>query len=300
MKIDDAIQEFLIQIRVIDNKSKKTIESYAHDLKLYQKFLNENEIFEVEDINLLKIDAFFHSYMTSRSARSANRTLSALRSFHEVTHINHENIPNPIVYYHSFGTGSYLPVYCSIQDVFILLNSFGNSKKEIFQRTLIETLYSCGLRVSELCNLELNDIRIREKICKVAHGKGDKERIVPIASACIQQMELYLNTVRNHWDKNHCPKFFINEKGNPINRQYVHRLIKKKIDENHLNPDLSAHSFRHSFATHLLDGNADLRIVQELLGHSNIQTTQIYTHVQNKRLSEAYEQFFPDLDKRGD
>ena len=300
MKIEDAIQEFLIQLKVIDNKSKQTIDAYGHDLKLYQNFLNANHIFNVEDITLLKVDAFFSDYLKERSTRSANRTLSALRSFHEMVHLNHPEVANPIVYYHSFGTGSSLPVYCSIQDIFKLLNSFDNSSEGIFQRTIIETLYSCGLRVSELCNLELNDIRISEKICKVAHGKGDKERIVPIAQNCIVQMELYLNVVRKGWDVKHCPNFFINSKGNPINRQFVHRLIKKKIDENHLDPRLSAHSFRHSFATHLLDGKADLRIVQELLGHSNIQTTQIYTHVQNKRLSEAYEEFFPDLDLRGD
>ena len=300
MKIEKAIQEYMLQLKVIDNKSEQTIVSYEHDLRLYQSFLNAQHIENMEDINILKVDAFFQEYLQSRSSRSANRTLSALRSFHESIHLNHPEIQDPIAYYHSFGTGTHLPVYCSVQDVFKLLNSFSDSDMDVFRRTILETLYSCGLRVSELCNLELNDIRISEKICKVAHGKGDKERIVPIAQTCIDQMQLYLDTVRTQWDVHHCSKFFINSKGNPINRQYVHRLIKSKIDENHLDPKISAHSFRHSFATHLLDGHADLRIVQELLGHSNIQTTQIYTHIQNKRLSQAYEEFFPDLDEEGD
>lgn len=300
MKIEDAIAEYMLQLKVIEHKSEQTIVSYEHDLRLYRDFLKDHDIFDMEDIHILKVDAFFNEYLKTRSTRSANRTLSALHSFHECIHLNHPNIQNPIAYYHSFGTGSHLPVYCNVEDVFKLLNSFDDTPKDIFCRTLLETLYSCGLRVSELCDLELNDIRISEKICKVAHGKGDKERIVPIASACIQQMEIYLNEVRTIWDVHHSSKFFINEKGNPINRQFVHRLIKKKIAENNLDPRLSAHSFRHSFATHLLDGNADLRIVQELLGHSNIQTTQIYTHIQNKRLSQAYEQFFPDLDQKGD
>lgn len=300
MKIEEAIQEYMIQLKVIDNKSSQTIVSYEHDLRLYQSFLNAQHIENMEDITILKVDAFFHEYLKSHKSRSANRTLSALRSFHEAIHLNHPDIMDPIAYYHSFGTGHHLPTYCSVQDVMKLLESFGNTDMDVFQRTILETLYSCGLRVSELCNLELNDIRISEKICKVAHGKGDKERIVPIAQACVEQMQLYLNTVRVQWDVHHSSKFFINRRGNPINRQYVHRLIKKKVAENHLDSKLSAHSFRHSFATHLLDGNADLRIVQELLGHSNIQTTQIYTHIQNKRLSQAYEEFFPDLDEEGD
>ena len=300
MKIEDAIAEYMLQLRVIDHKSDQTIVSYGHDLKLYRDFLESHDIFDMEKITILKVDAFFNAYLKGHSSRSANRTLSTLRSFHECIHLNHTDVCNPIVYYHSFGTGSSLPVYCNVEDVFTLLNSFKDTPKDIFYRTVLETLYSCGLRVSELCDLELNDIRISEKICKVAHGKGDKERIVPIANACVMQMELYVNEVRSLWDVHHSTKFFINEKGNPINRQFVHRLIKRKIAENNLDPRLSAHSFRHSFATHLLDGNADLRVVQELLGHSNIQTTQIYTHIQNKRLSQAYEQFFPDLDQKGD
>ena len=300
MKFSVAKKEFQLHIEVVEHKSKQTIQAYMHDLKLYEDFLNQKQIYDVEEITILKIDDFFTKYLQNHASRSANRVLSTLRKFHELIHLNHPEVPNPIVYFHSFGTGKHLPVYCSVEEVYTLLNSFDESDEGIFEKALLETLYSCGLRVSELCNLELNDIRLSERICKVAHGKGGKERVIPIAQSCVKQMELYLNIVRCQWDVKHQSKFFINKKGNGINRQFVHCLIKRKIEENHLNPNISAHSFRHSFATHLLDGKADLRVVQELLGHSDIQTTQIYTHIQDKRLSQAYEQFFPDLDKEGD
>ena len=169
----------------------------------------------------------------------------------------------------------------------------------MYKRQILLTLYSCGLRVSELCSLKRNDVHLSEKILKVT-GKGDKERIIPIVDACVQQMELYLNLVRKNWQKKTLPNFFINQYGRVLTRQYVHNLIKKKCEECNLNPNLSAHSFRHSFASHLLDGNADLRIVQELLGHSDIQTTQIYTHIQNKRLVNAYDNAFQSFKKKED
>ena len=124
--------------------------------------------------------------------------------------------------------------------------------------------------------------------------------MIPIADPCIAQMEVYLNTVRNEWDVNHSPNFFINHLGHVCTRQYVHTFIKKNVEACGLDPRISAHSFRHSFATHLLDGQADLRVVQELLGHSDIQTTQIYTHIQNERLKSAYDQFFDWKGKKED
>lgn len=198
------------------------------------------------------------------------------------------------MYYHSFHKEKHLPSYLEFEEILKLLSSFDSSDKGIFQKTLLETLYSCGLRVSECCQLKLNDVHLNERILKI-NGKGGKERIIPIASNCVEQMKQYISLVRNQWDTKNSPYFFINSLSHPVNRQYVHQLIKKKINELDLNPDISAHSLRHSFATHLLNGNADLRVVQELLGHSDIQTTQIYTHVQNKRLNDVYDTYFTDL-----
>lgn len=297
MNLEEAVLDYKINLQVIENKSAKTIESYLNDLHQYIEFMHSIGVDEVEQINILKIDSFFNEYGQSHSTKSANRVLSAIRSFHKYTTLNHPSIKNPTLYMHGFKNSRHLPVYCSVDDIATLLNSFGNSDIEIYQKTLLETLYSCGLRVSELCNLKQNDVHLDEKILKVT-GKGNKQRIVPIADACVSQMKIYLNYVRVQWETKRCPNFFINQFGRVCTRQYVHNLIKSKIEECNLDPDISAHSFRHSFATHLLDGNADLRVVQELLGHSDIQTTQIYTHIQNKRLTNAYDSFFTDLNKK--
>ena len=297
MNLKEALQDYKINLTVVENKSSKTIESYIHDLQQYIDYMNANGINEVEQITIVKIDSFFNEYSLSHSSKSANRVLSSIRSFHRFTTLNHPQIKNPTLYLHGFSTNRHLPVYCSVEDISLLLNSFDNSDIQVYQKTLLETLYSCGLRVSELCDLKRNDVHLDQKILRIT-GKGDKQRIVPIADACVEQMKIYLTYVRPEWEKKRVANFFINQYGRVCTRQYVHNLIKEKIAQCHLNPDISAHSFRHSFATHLLDGKADLRVVQELLGHSDIQTTQIYTHIQNKRLTNAYDSFFPSMDEK--
>ena len=280
-----------MNLTVIENKSERTVEAYKRDLDGYLDYMESLNIINMEDITLLKVDSFFQQYCQSHKMTSANRVLA---SFHKYTTLNHPNINNPVLYYHSFHKEKHLPSYLEFEEILKLLSSFDSSDKGIFQKTLLETLYSCGLRVSECCQLKLNDVHLNERILKI-NGKGGKERIIPIASNCVKQMKQYISLVRNQWDTKNSPYFFINSLSHPVNRQYVHQLIKKKINELDLNPDISAHSLRHSFATHLLNGNADLRVVQELLGHSDIQTTQIYTHVQNKRLNDVYDTYFTDL-----
>lgn len=291
MNITEAIQDYFINLQVIQHKSQKTIEAYKRNLETYQSYLNSISITLMEDITVAMLDDFLTFYNQNHSSLSTNQMLSSIRSFHKYTSLNHPNISNPSRYYHSFSKNKKLPSYFSENDLKILFSSFTDSDLDIYWKTILLTLYCCGLRISELCALQLNQIHISHKILKVC-GKGEKERIIPIAPICIEQMEVYLNTVRVKWDKNSSSYFFINHLGHVCTRQYVHKMIKKKIAECGLNPNLSAHSFRHSFATHLLDGQADLRVVQELLGHSDIQTTQIYTHVQNERLKKGYDQFF--------
>lgn len=294
MNCREALNDYKINLAVIENKAQKTIEAYMHDLDEYLSFMEHKNITNMEDINITKVDSFFNEFCKSHKTSSCNRMLASIKSFHRFTTLNHPDINNPVLYFHSFNTNKHLPTYLDFEDVYKLLESFDSSDQGIFQKTLIETLYSCGLRVSELCDLKLNDVHLHEKICKIK-GKGGKERIVPIASNCIDQMNQYISLVRKQWDKQNSPYFFVNQLNHPVNRQYVHQLIKRKVKELALNPDISCHSLRHSFATHLLNGNADLRVVQELLGHSDIQTTQIYTHVQNKRLNDVYDTYFTDL-----
>ncbi len=299
MDLHEALSDYKLNLSLVENKSKKTIEAYMSDLTHYIDYLNQKNINNVEEITILTVDNYLNSLTKEYSSNSINRVLASVRSFHKFISLNHESIKDPTLYIHTHKHNEHLPIYASIQDLKVLFDSFSNSDIDIYHKTILLTLYSCGLRVSELCSLKRNDVHLSEKILKVT-GKGDKERIIPIVDACVQQMELYLNLVRKNWQKKTLPNFFINQYGHVLTRQYVHNLIKKKCEECKLNPNLSAHSFRHSFASHLLDGNADLRIVQELLGHSDIQTTQIYTHIQNKRLVNAYDNAFQSFKKKED
>lgn len=299
MDLHEALSDYKLNLSLVENKSKKTIEAYMSDLTHYIAYLNQKNINNVEEITILTVDNYLNSLTKEYSSNSINRVLASVRSFHKFISLNHESIKDPTLYIHTHKHNEHLPIYASIQDLKVLFDSFSNSDIDIYHKTILLTLYSCGLRVSELCSLKRNDVHLSEKILKVT-GKGDKERIIPIVDACVQQMELYLNLVRKNWQKKTLSNFFINQYGRVLTRQYVHNLIKKKCEECNLNPNLSAHSFRHSFASHLLDGNADLRIVQELLGHSDIQTTQIYTHIQNKRLVNAYDNAFQSFKKKED
>lgn len=299
MDLHEALSDYKLNLSLVENKSKKTIEAYMSDLTHYIDYLNQKNINNVEQITILTVDNYLNSLTKEYSSNSINRVLASVRSFHKFISLNHESIKDPTLYIHTHKHNEHLPIYASVQDLKVLFDSFSNSDIDIYHKTILLTLYSCGLRVSELCSLKRNDVHLSEKILKVT-GKGDKERIIPIVDACVQQMELYLNLVRKNWQKKTLPNFFINQYGRVLTRQYVHNLIKKKCEECNLNPNLSAHSFRHSFASHLLDGNADLRIVQELLGHSDIQTTQIYTHIQNKRLVNAYDNAFQSFKKKED
>lgn len=299
MDLHEALSDYKLNLSLVENKSKKTIEAYMSDLTHYINYLNQKNINNVEEITILTVDNYLNSLTKEYSSNSINRVLASVRSFHKFISLNHESIKDPTLYIHTHKHNEHLPIYASVQDLKVLFDSFSNSDIDIYHKTILLTLYSCGLRVSELCSLKRNDVHLSEKILKVT-GKGDKERIIPIVDACVQQMELYLNLVRKNWQKKTLPNFFINQYRRVLTRQYVHNLIKKKCEECNLNPNLSAHSFRHSFASHLLDGNADLRIVQELLGHSDIQTTQIYTHIQNKRLVNAYDNAFQSFKKKED
>ncbi len=294
MKFQEAIDDYLLNLKVVEQKSKQTVSSYVRNLNVYKSWLEEQNILDVESVSILEVDAFIHSYGASHASSSTNQMLASIRGFHKFTSSNHPQISNPTTYVHSMKNARHLPVYCSVNEIQQLLNSFDGSDIGIYQRTILIVLYSCGLRVSELCNLTLKQVHLGEKVIQVT-GKGNKERFIPMADFCVKQLQFYLSTIRKDWDVSHSSNVFINQYGRVCTRQYVHNLIKKKCKELNLNTDISAHSFRHSFATHLLDGKADLRVVQELLGHSDIQTTQIYTHIQDERLKRSYDEYMVQL-----
>lgn len=296
MLIQDAIQDYLHHIRVVDQKALTTVQAYERDLCIYQAFLDQRRLTEIADISYIDVQEFISEQRRSKKSNTVNRMISTLHNFHHFIAYTYPQEPDPSVFAKSKKDGQKLPKYFNEHDIFTLLDAFGTSDQELFERAILELLYSCGLRVSECCSLTINQCHLDQGFLRVI-GKGDKERMIPIHARAVSVLRDYLDIVRPQWQKKRLPNVFINHLGHPLTRQYVHHLIKQRLKALNLDESLSAHSFRHSFATHLLDGGADLRVVQELLGHSDIKTTQVYTHIQNKRLKEAYAAFHPRADK---
>lgn len=292
MQVKNAIEDYIHYISVVDQKQLTTIHSYKRDLTIYYNYLNRFDIENMDQINYEVMQDFLLEQNKEKKATSMNRMITTLRTFHQYISFTYSNIVDPSIYLHNQKIGRKLPKYFNEHDMKQLLDDFDDSDIGIYHHTILELLYGCGLRVSECCELKLNQIHLEQGFIRCI-GKGDKERMIPINKKAIEMVRCYLDVVRNGWIKKHSPYLFINSRGNHLTRQYVHTLIKKRLLLEDMDPTLSAHSFRHSFATHLLDGGADLRVVQELLGHGDIATTQIYTHVQNKRLKQAYTQFHP-------
>ena len=292
MQITDAFEDYLHYIQVVENKSLATVASYRNDLKEYLAFLDAHGFTAIEDVTYMDLQDFLKEQKVKKKTSSVNHMITSLRMFHRYLTMTYPKIPDATLHIYSSKTAKKLPTYFNVADIERLLDSFQDSDMDIFHKALLEVLYGCGLRVSELTHLRLNMTHLEQGFLKVL-GKGEKERMVPMHQRSVHALQQYLEFVRPQWVKQRSPFVFLNSRGQNISRQYVHNLIKSKLTALGLDERLSAHSFRHSFATHLLDGGADLRVVQELLGHADIATTQIYTHIQNKRLQDAYASFHP-------
>lgn len=296
MLIKEAIEDYIHYIKVVDQKSLMTIASYENDLKIYFEYLQEHHINDMEEITYADIQDFLNEQSLTKKITSINHMITVLHTFHRYISFTYDNIVNPSLYVRGSKGMKKLPKYFNMSDIDTLLNNFTNSDQDIFEHAMLEMLYGCGLRVSELCTLTLNQIHLEQGFIRCI-GKGNKERMIPVHPRAKKALEEYLQKVRRNWEVKRNIYVFINKKGAQVSRQYVHVIIKNNLAKNGLDESLSAHSFRHSFASHLLDGGADLRVVQELLGHSDIATTQIYTHVQTKRLKQAYDSFHPHARK---
>lgn len=295
MQLQEALQEYIHHISVVEQLAKASINSYKQDLNAYLAYVQQNDITSIEMIDYRLIQDFLQSLHNARKNTSLNHMISSIHGFHHFI-TNRFEISDPSIHIRTMKTQKKLPTYFNVNDIQKLLDSFDEAPIHIMEKALMELLYGCGLRVSECCELSINQIHLDQGFIRVI-GKGDKERMIPMHHTCIISIRRYLDEVRTSFDIKHENNLFIKANGKGISRQYVHTLIKHKLLELNMDERLSAHSFRHSFATHLLDGGADLRSVQELLGHSDIATTQIYTHIQNKRLKDAYLQFHPKAKK---
>lgn len=292
MKIDNAYKEYIMEISIRNPKANKTISSYTHDIDDYINFISSNGIENIENIKYSIIESYVVFLRKKINANSVARKCSAIRGFHEFLSFKYDCL-NPSLNLEVSKQRKMLPIYCTVEEINQIMNTFNDEiPKDIFNHALLEIIYACGLRVSECVQLSIAQVDLQTKIVRVL-GKGNKERIVPLPDASIPILIKYVDTVRPLWIKKNSKLFFLNHLGNHVTTEYVEIMLKYICNLAGIKKDITPHKLRHSFATHLLQGKADLRSIQELLGHSNIATTEIYTHVQNQRLLDSYSSFHP-------
>ena len=284
-------------LRIEKNLSTNSIVSYKADLNRYINFLfNIESIKNLNSIRQIHIRNFIR-YLNDQnlSSSSINRSFSSIRSYHKFLSCEEKMSHNPTQLLEPPKQSKKLPKVLSVQEINEIINSV-NLESPMGYRdiAILETLYSAGLRVSELCALEMNNILSDSSMLRVL-GKGNKERFVPLGSKVIKLIDDYCKNVRSKLvdKKKSDGNVFLSKNGKQLTRMTIFNIMKKWTQISGINKDISPHTFRHSFATHLLEGGADLRAVQEMLGHSDISTTQIYTHLDNEYLKEVHQTFHP-------
>ena len=294
MKDIIAIKRFKRFLQTEKGLSPNSIYSYIYDLKKFSDFLaNKNKTILNASQDDVEQFLFFEKNKKRNSARTLARSLAAIRQFYNYMS-SIENITNPTVKIETPHFQKVLPDFLSIEEIDRLFSSI--REDDIYQlrdKSIFELLYSAGLRISEAVELKAVDVDLKNKFIKVM-GKGNKERIVPIGDEAIRLIEKYIRDSRPIILGNRMSEYlFISKKGGMLNRKSVWRLLKGYAKMVNIRKNITPHTLRHSFATHLLERGADLRAVQELLGHVDISTTQIYTHLARKQLQEIHKRFHP-------
>ncbi len=298
MSWDFTIREFKNYLRLEKSLSENSIEAYLRDVHQFESFLlitdSDKPIKQVETKDIQKFLVYINEL--GMSERSQARIISGLKAYFKYLILDDIIEMNPSDFIESPKLGRKLPVVLSIQEIDDLQNAIDLSSNEGHRnKAIIETLYSCGLRVSELINLELTNLHFEDGFIKVI-GKGNKERLVPISKKAISEINFYLNDYRNHMnniDKTSENIVFLNRRGNRLTRVMIFTIVKRLAEKLGMIKNISPHTFRHSFATHLVEGGADLRVVQEMLGHESILTTEIYTHIDREFLKETIMMYHP-------
>ncbi len=293
--IDHWIDRFLHHLAVEKGLSRNTLEAYARDLQGYVMFLAERKVFTLQDGSSEQIFAYF-KFLRAKglSARSTARTLSALRGFYRFLLQDRVISQNPLRRVRTPKAVPRLPGVLTTQEVEGLLRQpdparpLGNR-----DRAMLELLYAAGLRVSELVHLSVNDLNLEVGYVRTK-GKGDRERIVPIGQAARQTLKGYLDGPRRAWARRSSDAtLFLGRRGHGITRQGFWKILRKHARAAGIAKRITPHTLRHSFATHLLERGADLRSVQSMLGHADIATTQVYTHVSRDHLKRLHQKYHP-------
>ncbi|WP_279013316.1 site-specific tyrosine recombinase XerD [Thomasclavelia cocleata] len=299
MVIIEAINEYRQYLIVEKGLSKNTIIAYISDLKKFSIYLDDSfQINKIEELSKEHIRLYLKELGKTNTSASITRKLVSLRMFFnflikekiiDVNIISDFDLPK---------INKKLPVILSTTEMQEILETIKiNDHISCRNRCMLELMYATGLRVSELINLNVSSINLYMGYIKVI-GKGDKERIVPIGEIAKTILDIYLNQYRDKFIKKESSLLFFNNHGNKLSREEFYIILKQVINKTSINKKISPHTIRHSFATHLLENGADLRSIQELLGHSDISTTTIYTHISNQKIKNEYQQFHPRMKKK--
>ncbi|WP_261805816.1 site-specific tyrosine recombinase XerD [Lapidilactobacillus luobeiensis] len=291
----DLLADYLRSLRIEQGLAENTISSYGRDLRQFLAWLTTQKITAYPEDPAILSDYLRVLQLQGKGQSSRMRAVSSLRQFYRwlrqrgsIQHDPMTTIPSP-------KRGQHLPVALSVAEVDQLLAMPAvTTTLGLRDRAILEVMYATGLRVSELVHLQLAELHLELGLLQTI-GKGNKERLLPIGDVAVKYVRLYLEESRPRLIKSDrfVGALFLNFRGQPMTRQAIWKIIKKYIGQAGIKKDVTPHTLRHSFATHLLENGADLRVVQELLGHADISTTQIYTHITQKRLLQVYERAHP-------
>ncbi len=296
MKWSHALKDYKHFLKIERGLSENSIVSYTYDIERLLKFLEENNIND-SPISIEKENMELFVFETAKlvNPRSQSRIISALKSFFNYLVFEGYRENNPMDLIESPKIGRKLPDTLSTEEIDLIISQIDLSKPEGERnRAIIETLYGCGLRVSELINLRLSSLFLEEGYLLIT-GKGNKQRFVPIGEHTQKYIILYRDMIRSHIDvkKGHEDTLFLNRRGKQLTRAMIFTIVKRLVEKTDIQKNVSPHTFRHSFATHLLENGADLRAIQMMLGHESITTTEIYMHLDRSHLKEVINTFHP-------
>ena len=295
MSWDTSIKSFKSYLQIERSLSENSVQAYTRDVKKFANYAIPLDLSEL-NITIDNIRKFLSEIKDEGiSARSQARIISGIKAFYKYLIMEDYLKLNPTELIESPKIGLKLPDVLSLVEIDSLIAGVDLTNKQGERnRAILETLYSCGLRVSELINLQLSNTHFKQGYLKVI-GKGDKERLAPIGGRAIKYLTIYINEVRSHQEikKGHENFVFLNNRGTKLTRVMIFVIIQKLAEKIGIKKKISPHTFRHSFATHLIEGGADLRAIQEMLGHESITTTEIYTHLDKEYLRSNIIQFHP-------
>lgn len=296
MNWKQAISDYCSFLRIERGLSENSILNYSLDITKLAKWLDENAISSTPiNIEEETIQQFIYDVAKDVNPRSQSRIISGLRGFFNYLMFEEYRKTNPLELIESPKTGRKLPDTLSTQEIDRIIQAIDLSTPQGERnRAILETLYGCGLRVSELTTLKISDLFFDEGFIKVT-GKGNKQRFVPIGNATIKYINMYRNEVRVH-QKIHpesIDTIFLNRRGKALTRAMIFTIVKRLVEKAGIKKTISPHTFRHSFATHLLENGADLRAIQQMLGHESITTTEVYTHIDKTHLTQVINTFHP-------